>query len=190
MNKKQLILLEAKRLFGQYGYLGFTLKQLSQACSMTSPALYYFFASKAELFRDCLLSEMEARKDVLDRCIAQSNTVADFASALTYEAIAVCDETAFRTGDALQEIIHLPEEMQQTLRAAADACLYEPVEAFLQQVLPVTPADLPHRLLAIFLINMATFASTHSNTFSHEQIATLFQHVVHGLEVDQIGQRE
>lgn len=181
MNKKQLILQEAKKLFGQYGYLGFTLKQLAEACEMTSPALYYFFDHKAGLFRDCLLSEMEARRQVIERCIANSSNLSEFAQELTSEAIAICDKTSFRTGDAMQEIIHLPAEMQIELRESCENNLYAPVEVYLRSILPETPANLPHHLLAILMINMATFSSSHANEYSTEQLATLFQIVVSGL---------
>lgn len=182
MNKKALILQEAKKLFGQYGYLGFTLKQLALACDMTSPALYYFFDHKAGLFRDCLLAEMETRREVTERCMAKSSNLAEFAEALTHEAIAVCDKTSFRTGNAMQEIIHLPQEMQVELRASCEANLYAPVEEYLQKIIPKTPANLPHHLLAVLMINMATFSSLHAKEYPPKQLAALFQMVVSGLE--------
>lgn len=182
MNKKQLILQEAKKLFGQYGYLGFTLKQLAQACDMTSPALYYFFDHKAGLFRDCLLAEMEIRRQVTERCMAKSSNLAEFAEALTHEAIAICDKTSFRTGTAMQEIIHLPEEMQLELRAACEKNLYVPIEQYLQRIIPNTPANLPHHLLAVLMFSMATFSSSHAKEYPPEQLAALFQVVVSGLE--------
>ena len=133
-NKKQMILNEAKRLFGSYGYLGFTLKQLARACQMTSPALYYFYSSKADLFKDCLLSEMAARKTVTEHCIEQSSTLTEFAHALAYEAIDVCELSSFRTGQAMLEIVHLPEAMQAELHEGWNQMLIAPVEKFLQRV--------------------------------------------------------
>lgn len=181
MNKKQLINAEAKRLFGNYGYLGFTLKQLAQACAITSPALYYFYSSKADLFRDCLLAEMAARKVVLDRCVEQSNTLPEFAGALAHEAIEVCDVHAFRAGQAMREIIHLPEAMQIELRAAWDDNLITPVEVFLDRVLPAGHPLLPKRLLAYNFINMATFSSLHVDEFTRDELAALFVQVARGL---------
>jgi AcrR family transcriptional regulator len=182
VNKKQLILCEAKRLFGHYGYLGFTLKQLAQACAMTSPALYYFYTGKADLFRDCLLSEMLLRQEVLERCIASSSTLADFAQALSLEAIAVCGQAEFTTGQAMREIVHLPAEMQRELRAAWITHLIDPVETFLRRILSPPPPAISFRLLAVMLINMATFAAANAEDFSRAELTALFIAVVQGMQ--------
>ena len=182
MNKKQQILFEAKRLFGRYGYLGFTLKQLAQACEMTSPALYYFYSSKADLFKDCLLSELDARRVVTRRCIEQSNSLTEFAGALAQEAIDVCDVASFRTGQAMQEIIHLPEEMQQELQAAWDTIMIKPVEDFLERIHPNIPEGVSYYLLGTYLIYIATFCSAHANQFSRDVLEKLFISAVSGME--------
>lgn len=182
MNKKQQILSEAKRLFGQYGYLGFTLKQLAKACDMTSPALYYFYTSKAELFKDCLLSELEARNAVVRRCAEKATSLAEFTRCFTAEAIDVCEASSFRTGQAMTEIIHLPAEMQSELRAAWDENNIKPLEAFLERVKPAIPANVSYYLLGTYIINMATFAAYHAHEFPREALEDLCAAIVHGLE--------
>lgn len=181
VNKKQLILIEAKRLFGRYGYLGFTLKQLAEACQMTSPALYYFYSSKAELFKDCIISEMVSRRDVLERCVEQSDTLEEFAHLLAYGAVEVCDRAAFRAGMAMREIVHLPDAMQEEICAEWEACLIEPVESFVDRVFAGQNIPIPHRLLAVYLINMATFSANNGSEYSHNDLAALFVTVVSGL---------
>lgn len=173
MNKKEMILNEAKRLFGTYGYLGFTLKQLAQACVMTSPALYYFYSSKADLFRDCLLSELEGRRGGLEQCARDSETLEEFAHALAYEAIDRCGMHNFRAGNAMAEIIHLPEAMQEELRAAWDHLLIEPVERMLARVLPTPPPGISPRLLANFMINIATFTAAKQEEYTPEALEAL-----------------
>ena len=118
MNKKETILTEAKRLFGEYGYLGFTLKQLALACEMTAPALYYFYSSKAELFKDCLISEMTIRHQFLSQLAEQSQTIPDFTRALVINSFEVCGASHFRTGQAMEDIIHLQSQYQEELREA------------------------------------------------------------------------
>ena len=86
MNKKEIILAEAKRLSGRYGYLGFTLKQLAQSCDMTAPALYYFYTSKADLFKDCLLSELEIRSNHICAWEQNAGSLTEFAGMLADEA--------------------------------------------------------------------------------------------------------
>lgn len=181
MNKKEIIQTEAKRLFGEYGYLGFTLKQLAQACKMTAPALYYFYTSKAELFRDCLLSELEARNATLNRCAEGADSLPAFARTLAYGAIDVCSASNFRTGQAMGEIIHLPQPLQEELRAAWDRLLIAPVVDFLARVQPATP-PISRTLVATFLINMATFSAAKEGEYTCDNLATLFVAVARGLE--------
>lgn len=179
MNKREIILAEAKRLFGQYGYLGFTLKQLAQACDMTSPALYYFYSSKADLFRDCLLSELHSRRCVLERCGEKTNTLLEFARSFAYEAIEVCEASHFRAVRAMDEIIHLPAEMQDEVRAAWEELMIAPVLRFLDRIIPNAPS---RRLLATFLVNMATFSAAQITTYSREELAVLFESVARGIQ--------
>ena len=181
MNKKDMILVEAKRLFGQYGYLGFTLKQLAQACDMTAPALYYFYTSKASLFQDCLLSELDARHALIRGCITQSTDFADFARQFPYDAIDICETHSFRVGAAMVEIIHLPEETQKELVDAYEQLLISPIETFLDQTLPTPIPHVSHRLVANLLINLATFISRQSQCYSREESLALFQVLAQGL---------
>jgi AcrR family transcriptional regulator len=182
MNKKEIILTEAKRLFGEYGYLGFTLKQLALACDMTAPALYYFYTSKADLFKDCLISEMSIRNQFLAQLADQSQTIPEFTRALVIHSFAVCGASHFRTGQAMDEIIHLQPQFQQELRAAWSKLMIAPVEAFLARTLPAESAVLSHCLLATYFINMATFAAAHESQFGQEELIALMIAVAHGLE--------
>lgn len=185
MNKRDIILAEAKRLFGQYGYLGFTLKQLALACDMTSPALYYFYSSKAELFRDCLLSELQARRHLLEECAAKSESMVSFARNFAHEAIEVCEASHFRTVRAMEEIIHLPEAIQTEVRDAWETQMIAPVLRFIEQVMPNAPEP---RLLATFLVNMATFSAAQDAYFSREALATLFESVARGIQDSYVSQ--
>ncbi len=159
MNKKETIVTEAKRLFGEYGYLGFTLKQLAQACDMTAPALYYFYSSKADLFRDCLLSELEDRNALILHCIAQATSLETFAAAFAEDALTICETRHFRVGSALQEVIHLPAEQQAHLYDAYETLLVAPLEAYLARTLPGPVPGVSFHLLGHMTINLATFTA-------------------------------
>ncbi len=182
MNKKELILTEAKRLFGEFGYLGFTLKQLALACDMTAPALYYFYTSKADLFKDCLISEMTIRHQFLSRLAEQSQTIPDFTRALVHHSFEVCGASHFRTGQAMDEIIHLQPQFQQELLAAWDQLMIAPVEAFLARALPAESPLLSRYLLATFFINMATFSAAHETQFGKDELIEMMLAAAQGLE--------
>ncbi|HEY3417723.1 MAG TPA: helix-turn-helix domain-containing protein [Armatimonadota bacterium] len=183
MNKKELILTEAKRLFGHYGYLGFTLKMLAVACRMTSPALYYFYSSKADLFRDCLLSEFEGRQDLLTRCAERSTSVSMYIEELTQESINICNASGFRVVRAMDEVIHLPEEMQEVLRAAWDESCIAPIEMYLSTVMPDVPTLPSRRLMAMYFLNFATFVAEKHAEFGHDDVITLSQRIGRSLEL-------
>jgi len=172
VNKKDIILAEAKRLSGRYGYLGFTLKELALACDMTAPALYYFYNSKADLFKDCLLSELEVRHAGILSWSGQASSLTEFAALLANEAFERCSSSHFRTGQAMQEIVHLPEEIQAELRDAWERMLIHPVEIALDRFIPGIP-DSTKNMLATFYISMATFAGAYEERYGREAIKAM-----------------
>lgn len=172
MNKKDIILAEAKRLSGRYGYLGFTLKQLAQSCDMTAPALYYFYTSKADLFKDCLLSELEIRHTHICAWEQQATSLTEFASMLADEAFEACGASQFRTGQAMQEIVHLPEDIRAELAEAWERLLIAPVEGVLDRFMPGLPAP-ARNMLGTFFINMATFAGAYEERYGRETIRAM-----------------
>lgn len=172
-NKKDLILAEGKRLFGNYGYLGFTLKQLAQACDMTAPALYYFYTSKADLFKDCLLQEIELRYQVIQKCVNESTTVQEFVHAVVIGMLDVCSLSKFRVGQGMAEVIHLPAEMQEELHAAWNRYLIAPTEDFLARTLPDESPLVSRQLLATFFISVLTFAAAKEGEFPREELIAL-----------------
>ena len=182
MNKKEMILTEAKRLSGTYGYLGFTLKQLAQACDMTAPALYYFYSSKAELFKDCLISELEIRHVSVSEIALSSLSIQEFAERLAIDSIDKCGASNFRTGRAMQEIVHLPGDIQQELRDAWDRLLIMPVEDFLARI-ETAESPVPSRYLrATFLIDMATFVASQVERFSRDELLAVLITAACGME--------
>jgi AcrR family transcriptional regulator len=182
VNKKETIVTEAKRLFGHYGYLGFTLKQLAQACDMTAPALYYFYSSKADLFRDCLLSELEDRHALILNSIAQATSLATFARSFAEDALTICETRQFRVGTAMQEVIHLPAEQQAHLHEAYETLLVAPLEAYLARTLPGAIPGVSTHLLGHMVINLATFTAAQIAQTPREELTALITLVITNLE--------
>lgn len=61
-DRRDQIVIEARRLFGRYGYDRVTIKQLAGACGITEPALYRHFRSKNDIYGavlDSLKAEAE-----------------------------------------------------------------------------------------------------------------------------------
>lgn len=181
MSKRDIILDQATRLFGRYGYLGFTLKQLAKACDMTAPALYYFYVDKAHLFSDCLISEFKARRVMLESCAQRSSSLEEFGRIFAREAIDICNAHEFRAGRAIEEIIHLPEDLQKELQHSWEENLLAPVEAFLDRVAPEVTRKFHRRLVASYIINMATFAAAQNVKYTSKELTTLIVALMGGL---------
>jgi AcrR family transcriptional regulator len=71
---RRTILQVAQRLFMEYGYRAVTTRQLAEACGLTQPALYHYFADKQELYLAMVAEEMAKIRAALER-IARRNDV-------------------------------------------------------------------------------------------------------------------
>lgn len=179
MNKKELLVTEAKRLFGHYGYLGFTLKHLAKACQMTSPALYYFYDSKADLFKDCMLAELEVRHQVVIDCIEKTNTIIEFAALFAEHAIDVCTKNNFTVARGMQDVIHLPDDVRKEIEDLYYQNLVKPIEdALLSYNLNKKHTT---RLQAEALLNIAAFIGIRGLRYSQDELIKLMISLVHGM---------
>jgi len=67
--RKQQIVVEATRLFGNRGYDRVTTKELAASCGVSEPALYRYFPAKEAIY-EAVLSSLESRlqvKELFDR---------------------------------------------------------------------------------------------------------------------------
>lgn len=69
---KRTILRTAQELFMEQGYRAVTTRQIADACGLTQPALYHYFADKQALYIAVMQEELAQRKAALER-IAQHN---------------------------------------------------------------------------------------------------------------------
>ena len=69
---KRTILRTAQELFMEQGYRAVTTRQIADACGLTQPALYHYFADKEDLYIAVMQDELAQRKAALER-IAQRN---------------------------------------------------------------------------------------------------------------------
>jgi AcrR family transcriptional regulator len=179
MNKKELLVTEAKRLFGQYGYLGFTLKHLAKACQMTSPALYYFYDSKADLFKDCMLAELEVRHQVVANCIKNTSSFIEFAVLFAEHAIDVCTRNNFTVARGMQDVIHLPDDIRKEIEDLYYENLVYPIE----NALISYGFNKKHtaRLQAEALLNIAAFIGIRGLKYPQDELIKLMISLVHGM---------
>lgn len=77
IQKKQLIVEEARKVFMKKGYKNVTMKDVVDACNISRGGLYIYFGSTKELFEEVLELEAEEADDVFTGNITEDATVAD-----------------------------------------------------------------------------------------------------------------
>ena len=78
-SSKAAVLDAAQRLINQYGYAGFSMRDLAQECGLAKATLYHHFADKRAIFAEVLQRDLAA----VATCIQHAaNTPGDFATRL------------------------------------------------------------------------------------------------------------
>lgn len=74
---RQTILRVAHELFMTYGYRSVTTRQLAEACGLTQPALYHYFADKEELYLAVVTEEIGKITVAIERILRRSEQAAE-----------------------------------------------------------------------------------------------------------------
>jgi AcrR family transcriptional regulator len=74
---RRLILRVAQQLFMEYGYRAVTTRQIADACGLTQPALYHYFADKQALYLAMAREELARVRGVLDRLVRRNEPLAE-----------------------------------------------------------------------------------------------------------------
>ncbi|MCU1645244.1 MAG: hypothetical protein JWN03_5519 [Nocardia sp.] len=64
---RQRIIDTARSMFSERGYEATTLQQIADEMGLTKAAVYYYFRTKAEIFREIVVPEFRAMNELLDR---------------------------------------------------------------------------------------------------------------------------
>ena len=72
---KRTILRTAQELFMEYGYRAVSTRQLADACGLTQPALYHYFADKQDLYVAMVHEEVAKLQAALERIAARHDSV-------------------------------------------------------------------------------------------------------------------
>jgi AcrR family transcriptional regulator len=72
---KRTILRAAQQLFMEYGYRAVSTRQIADACGLTQPALYHYFADKQTLYVAVVQDELDRMRSALERIAGRSESV-------------------------------------------------------------------------------------------------------------------
>jgi TetR/AcrR family transcriptional regulator len=77
MERKDSIIITARKHFSRYGYSKTTMEEIARECAITKPTLYNHFASKADLFRAVIDAEQNACYALIDKSIEGISSAAE-----------------------------------------------------------------------------------------------------------------
>ena len=71
---KEDILFAAKKAFGRFGYKKTTMEDIARELGLTSPAIYKYFRSKEELFKECIRTEAKKLMEKVEKEVRKANS--------------------------------------------------------------------------------------------------------------------
>ena len=75
--KREYILKQARKVFAEKGFRDVTMKDIVEACEISRGGLYLYFGSTEEIFREILLSELDADGEDITGNLTEDSTMAD-----------------------------------------------------------------------------------------------------------------
>jgi AcrR family transcriptional regulator len=166
-DKRELILREAIKVFGEKGYAGGSLEEIAEQVGLTKAAIYYYFRNKQELYNSIFREKVEGiqfnltgepKRDLREYIRQISKLFRDrsfakiFASELSLGMINLTDETLKKVARLLQtlsEILYPWREVNpffvQTLIVSSTITYYNTLEVRerISRLLPCRRLD-PH----------------------------------------------
>ena len=122
---RRTILRVAQELFMELGYRSVTTRQIADACGLTQPALYHYFADKQELYVAMAHEELTRIRTALERIAVRKE---DFEERLKRMALYLISSTLHDINPMLHDIRHeLSLAHQSTLYVAFRASIVSPI---------------------------------------------------------------
>jgi AcrR family transcriptional regulator len=135
---RRLILRVAQQLFMEYGYRAVTTRQIADACGLTQPALYHYFADKESLYLAMAHEELARARSALERIVRRSEELPErLRRVATYLLTTTQHDLSLMLHDIRYE---LSAEVQAQLRT-----LFE--ESFIAPIATLFAEGLEHGLL-------------------------------------------
>ncbi|MDQ2904936.1 MAG: TetR/AcrR family transcriptional regulator [Chloroflexota bacterium] len=120
----------AQRLFMEYGYRAVTTRQLAEACGLTQPALYHYFADKQDLYLAMAQEEIARLRTALEHIARRDEGVQE---RLEHVALYLLSSTRHDHGLMLHDIRYeLAAEARATLNEVFQAGLIRPIASIFE----------------------------------------------------------
>lgn len=163
-----IILRTAEQLFMQYGYRAVSTRQIADACGLTQPALYHYFADKQTLYVEVIKENTSKTQVALDRIVKRNESVQERLRLIVRYLL---NTTQYNHSLMLHDIQYeLDEPKRVLLNTLFQTCLIAPIAAVfeegIQQGLLCTPQQggLDAMSAAYTFMNMLSKFLVHSET--------------------------
>lgn len=179
----ELILQEALRLFLENGYLNVSIASVANKCDVTKASVYYYYASKAELFTEAMIMLMIRIRDQIQIFLEEELPLKTRLVKITkihLEKTIDIDVENYLKGarkelseSQLEKIKQSEEEMYQVLESAFRQAIDS------EEIRPFHPAFLTHSyvsLLKVGYMNKQHPTLTYSVEETAEQLIELLWH--------------
>lgn len=128
---QRMILRVAQELFMEYGYRAISTRQIADACGLTQPALYHYFADKQQLYAAMAREELSKTGTALERIARRGE---DIEERLRQAARYLLSNTHHDHGQMLHDIRReLDEETRAALNQAFQTGIVQPLTSLFME---------------------------------------------------------
>ncbi len=124
------IMEQAAHLFSEQGYRGMSMSQLAEACSVSKPAIYYYFRDKQELYTQMLIRQTARHHRDLDRLTAGKGIREGLKAMVNYM---YSSATYDMDGMMANITLNLDDERRQMVAHAFERDIFGPTHALFVQ---------------------------------------------------------
>ena len=93
MNKKEQVILEARKLFKKYGYKKVSMDEVAKKAQVTKKTIYTYFKDKEELFKYFIKEELEQIRQKIEQKEKENLPFIEYVSSCIYEMLKIRNES-------------------------------------------------------------------------------------------------
>lgn len=93
MNKKEQVILEARKLFKKYGYKKVSMDEVAKKAQVTKKTIYTYFKDKEELFKYFIKEELEQIRQRIEQKEKENLPFIEYVSSCIYEMLKIRNES-------------------------------------------------------------------------------------------------
>ncbi|GCE18989.1 TetR/AcrR family transcriptional regulator [Dictyobacter kobayashii] len=131
---RQTILRTAEQLFMEYGYRAVSTRQIADACGLTQPALYHYFADKQTLYVEVIKDNTAKTQAALERIVRRNEGIAErLCLIIRYFQNTIQHDISLMVHDIQHELDPQMKEEMKMLNQLFLTCLITPIASVFEE---------------------------------------------------------